>query len=223
MLAPDREEQFGPGRLWSLWDVYRILVKPFLEIQDMLVQITLLGQQDRHAQAMVGHQAREDMVRRLNLLIAEMSAQDLAMCRVAAERLRDCYDQGGSIDQIIHNAQDLRRRMLDQIDSLTFYALSMNEHAFFSPEEPLFGENAYEKIEGIPEDMSEAGKCFALARYTATVFHLMRALERIVRALGKKLNVTVIDKNDADLDWGKIISNLKVSVEAMNKGPEKDK
>ena len=58
-----------------------------------------------------------------------------------------------------------------------------------------------------------------LGRYTASVFHLMRAMEIVVSSLGVK---TVIDKNNTDLEWGKILSNLKTPIEAMPKGKEKD-
>jgi hypothetical protein len=95
---------------------------------------------------------------------------------------------------------------------------------YFSQPEPLFGPEANSAFPGlVAEDISEAGKCLALDRGTACVFHLTRAMEAVVQRLGAKLGVTLIDKNNVDLDWGVIVANMKVNVEAMPKGPAKDK
>ena len=50
----------------------------------------------------------------------------------------------------------------------------------------------------------------------------MRAMESVVKSLGVKLNVTVVDKDNVDLEWGKILGNLKTPIEAMPKGREKE-
>jgi hypothetical protein len=42
---------------------------------------------------------------------------------------------------------------------------------------------------GFQEDADEAGKCFAVGRYTACVFHLMRIMERCVQKMGRDLGV----------------------------------
>ena len=47
----------------------------------------------------------------------------------------------------------------------------------------------------------------------------MRAMEYAVKMLGQKLNVTVIDKHNVDLEWGPIISNIN---DALNKMPKDD-
>ena len=41
----------------------------------------------------------------------------------------------------------------------------------------LFGNFVEDHFPSASPEISEAGKCFALARYSATVFHLMRVLE----------------------------------------------
>lgn len=71
------------------------------------------------------------------------------------------------------------------------------------------------------DDLIEAGRCFALGRFTASVFHLMRVGETIVQRLGAELGVTIIDKNNRDLSWGPIIANINQAIEKMPKGPRK--
>jgi hypothetical protein len=67
------------------------------------------------------------------------------------------------------------------------------------------------------EDLDEACNCLALARATACVFHLMRAMEEAVKILGTKLGVTNVEK-----EWGKILSDIGAKIEAMPKGQSRD-
>lgn len=67
------------------------------------------------------------------------------------------------------------------------------------------------------EDVTEAANCLALGRYTASVFHLMRGMERAVAALCSSLGCTNVDK-----EWGKLLSDMKVKIEAMPKGSLRD-
>ena len=50
----------------------------------------------------------------------------------------------------------------------------------------------------------------------------MRVMEIAVKSLGETLDCTVIDKNDRDLEWGKILGNIGNKVEEFPKGPRKD-
>jgi hypothetical protein len=94
---------------------------------------------------------------------------------------------------------------------------------YYLQPEPLFGPEVDSTFPGlVAEDISEAGKCLALDRGTACVFHLSRAMEAVVQKLGAKLAVTLTDKNNVDLDWGVIIANMRLKVEAMPKGPLRD-
>jgi hypothetical protein len=94
--------------------------------------------------------------------------------------------------------------------------------ANFYENKQLFGQQVEDTFGESTEDIEEAGKCFAFGRYTASVFHLMRAMESAVKVLGIKLDVTVIDKNNIDLEWGKIITNIKTKVETMDRGAIKN-
>lgn len=86
-----------------------------------------------------------------------------------------------------------------------------------------FGDTITDKFPLAIEDIAEACWCLGLSRNTAVVFHLMRAMEIAVKVIGDKLEVTVVDKDNVDLEWGRIVANLKVPIEAMPKGPGRDK
>jgi hypothetical protein len=104
-------------------------------------------------------------------------------------------------------------------------AISIEPHKvkLYEQAEPLYGNDVDVAFPGfVAENISEAGKCLALDRGTACVFHLMRALDKVVQLLGEKLNVTIIDKNNVDLDWGIILANMVAPISAMPKGPAKN-
>jgi len=72
-------------------------------------------------------------------------------------------------------------------------------------------------------DIEEALTCLLLRRYTACVFHLMRALELVLREVGRKLEITVIDKNNKFLPWGIILGNIGGALDKMNAKKPKPK
>lgn len=61
-------------------------------------------------------------------------------------------------------------------------------------------------------DIEEAGKCFALDRWTACVFHLMRVMEHGLRALADYLSVPCDFKT-----WDAIIKKMRSEVEDYKK------
>lgn len=80
---------------------------------------------------------------------------------------------------------------------------------FFEPNEPLFGKSVDEKFPSITYEIDEAGKCFALNRYTACVFHCMRAMEKGLDAVYASLALTK-GKNP---NWGGLLKEIKGEID----------
>lgn len=89
--------------------------------------------------------------------------------------------------------------------------------ALYEQKTPLFGEEVSAKFPSAVDDVEESGKCLALGRYTAVVFHLMRAMEAAVKAAGIKLGLSSVEK-----EWGKILSDMKGKIEALPLGYERN-
>ena len=115
------------------------------------------------------------------------------------------------------------RILKDDLSHVSLFALSETDADYFEGKQPLFGPDVDTAFPGTAtEDIAEAGKCLALGRGTATVFHLSRVMESAVRALGAKLGVKVIDKNNIDLEWGTIIANMNTHINGMPPGAAKN-
>ena len=82
--------------------------------------------------------------------------------------------------------------------------LSSNMRAFFSAREPLFGQDVNSKFPKISFEIDEAGKCLALGRSTACVFHLMRTLEVALESVRLCLGLPAPNNPN----WGAILTSI---------------
>lgn len=119
--------------------------------------------------------------------------------------------------QMISNSLDSELR-----DKL-FIVVPSDKSAYFQPREPLFNPAVIAKFGGQTEDMFEAGNCFALGRWTACVFHLMRLLEVGVQRFGELLGVTLIDSRGKEKVWQNILDEANKAIRALDQNAEKTK
>ncbi len=100
-------------------------------------------------------------------------------------------------------AKDLHGRLRDEISSVTFLALNLRDAEHYgNPRREWDG--VIEAFKDTVYDIEEAGKCLALERSTAAVFHLMRIIETGLRALGGALNDPTLDPK-TNPSWDKIL------------------
>lgn len=83
----------------------------------------------------------------------------------------------------------LRQHVADEMAELKFLQIEGEHVALYESDAPLFGELVAERFSSANDDIEEAGKCLALGRGTATVFHLMRIMEAGLKALGAELGI----------------------------------
>jgi hypothetical protein len=102
-------------------------------------------------------------------------------------------------------------RIQDELSSQWYFHLDQRDVPFYVNNHP-FGPLVSGKFSSATEDIAEAGKCLALQRPTACVFHLMRVMERGVQALGKKLKVTINVQTET---WHQIMLHVDKAVLQM--------
>lgn len=188
----------------------RIYAKPFLDVLDMLGQFSIVGQDERSARKILAN--TQCLTLSLTKLIAEMQMSEFDMCRTSAERLLDHIERRVGSKQIWHDVIELRGRLLDQIDSVALIAMSRRDKAYFDPSHPLFGAEVEAKFVDMSEDILEAGKCLALDRATAAVFHLMRVMEKALQRLGAELGITLVTEKN----WQSILDEVNKAIKALD-------
>jgi hypothetical protein len=200
-------------RLWSLWDMYELRIKPFIDVQDVLVQWSLhLHSQSKSFYPRVHDRHRTDLTAQIGRLMPQLLPGEFDMCRKAVERLLTRLENTDDAILIRGEVDDIRRRIIDQVESVFCLSLIKREQELFEPQHPLFGEEVEAKFSSMSEDISEAGKCLALGRPTACVFHLMRVMEIGVRRFGEVLNVTLAD----DKNWQNILDEINKAIKALD-------
>lgn len=94
-----------------------------------------------------------------------------------------------SVADMKSELDELHSRIVDELEGRLFFQVSPDKAKFYNNPREEFGEEAINKFPSIIFDVEEAGKCYALGRNTATVFHLMKIMEICLRVLGKALGV----------------------------------
>jgi hypothetical protein len=82
----------------------------------------------------------------------------------------------------------------------------------YQQSKPLFGPDVEAKFPQMSEDISESGKCLALGRPTAAVFHLMRVMEIGTQKLGDKLSVQFASEKN----WQNILDEVNKAIKALD-------
>ncbi len=108
------------------------------------------------------------------------------------------------------------QRSIDELGSLFFLTVPVEKAEYYEQSSPLFGYETAARFPQLTTDISEAGKCFALGRYTSAVFHLRRVMEVGLQAFGDKLGVAL----DAQKAWQNILEEVNNGIKEMD--PEND-
>jgi hypothetical protein len=149
---------------------------------------------------------------RINNLIEQLSDMKLVMTVKSSERLREAgaTAAAGYLREIVSEIQD---RLHDELEGTLIFCIRENAE-YFEPKVPLLGKEFEDKFatHGIFE-LDEAGKCLALSRGTAAVFHLMRIMEIGIRAVAKSLGIPDPIK-PSDRNWYQIRKRIKEESDA---------
>ena len=124
--------------------------------------------------------------------------------------------------KFVERVNSLHQVLKKELSETELFVLHGADSKLFAPKDPLFGDKVDKKFSAARFDIEEAGKCLALGRYTACVFHVMRAAEEAVFVLAKKLRAPVKKRNGERLTWGDLTSRIKTKIDAKPHGDAKD-
>ncbi|MEZ5880772.1 MAG: hypothetical protein R3D35_08940 [Nitratireductor sp.] len=211
-MSADREKKFGPGELWSLWELLAFGSSEFTSAVRAIALATQSLNQGRHdlakrgeADVRYGGPLRfwKDEVFQAAKLISQLGTDfNCPGSAQAAKRLLDVLEQPiatAENDQIklfgevflraLSNLSQINMGLKDELGSRVFLGLSEADRNLFEAKEPPFGQEVEQRFAIAIDDIYEASKCLALGRGTATVFHLMRVTEVGLKALAAELGI----------------------------------
>lgn len=105
-------------------------------------------------------------------------------------------------------------RIEDEAQAVCFLYVPNTRVQYYERNE-LFGPEVTRKLSRVSGDIAHAGTCFALAQYTACVFHLMRVMEHCVQRLGRKLKISIDVRRES---WAQITMHLNTKVSSLPHG-----
>ncbi len=152
-------------------------------------------------------------------LHAHIQRLDLGASKRAASRLignlQDMEDRYLYSD-FVRQVEDLLLRLRDELDVTNFLVIESSKIPFYESNQPRFGQNVLSGYPSAYFEIEEAGKCLALGRGTACVFHLMRAMEVGIKAVAASLKVPD-PVRPSQRNWGFILKTIKDAIDAKTK------
>lgn len=174
-----------------------------------------LGQAIIRLETSLAHSSWADLGAAMGSLQRECEALEL---RSATAQLRHITSYISEVGVNGTNAElrrlvlELMQRVMDEFDGQRFLVLSPSERAAFDPDGPPFGNAVDDAFPSASYDISEASKCLGLGRATASVMHLMRALEPALVALQHSVGVEV-----PKTQWDQILNQVEAKIRSINK------
>jgi hypothetical protein len=150
-----------------------------------------------------------DQTKNLGAKVTELALAELLVSMRSRKKPMTVRKISDDLDII----QETLRRELSLIH---LFVLESGNEKYFAPKEPLFGSDFEMKFPSAMYEVDEAGKCLALGRPTACVFHLMRVMEIGVRAVARCLKIPDPIK-PGDRNWGEILRRTKEAMDFRTK------
>jgi len=113
----------------------------------------------------------------LNLKMTTQKTQMLTHC--LAHNIRD-------VETLRNRMREVRETMIQELQSINFLPVTEDMETYLDKPTP-FGASVSSVFPEASEDVYEAHQCFAFGQYTATAFHISRAMEIVVRQVALKM------------------------------------
>lgn len=139
-----------------------------------------------------------------NLEAIQLGVSSMALDETARGFITGRYTNS-TIAEAFRSVQETIRR---ELSGRVFLYIPQHKASYYSQSD-LFGLTVSQAFPSARYDISEAGSCYATARGTACVYHLMRALEIPLRLLARDVGVA------EDENWNKVLNNFDKMLNAI--------
>jgi hypothetical protein len=130
---------------------------------------------------------------------------------------KDTYLSKGYTEvDLLHDLNTLDMSFTNELGSDLIFRIAPTKIDYFEKDD-LFGSEVTGSFPSAVEDVRNAGTCFAVEQWDASVFHLMRVLERGLRVLATKFTIPF-----QNTTWHTVIEQIEKSVRKMDSsfGPD---
>jgi AcrR family transcriptional regulator/HEPN domain-containing protein len=199
-----------PGRVWNLSEVLFGAAAGFVGLGQTMAKTHSVLQQvmTLEGETSVNHKERvavlwKQVARHLDDTSTDLKRinADIALPSAIAQvrRMQDYLSLNQNAAYLQNALAALHDRIQDELSGRMFYYVRPENLDKYN-EQNLFGEKAAASFAHAGEDIEAAGKCLALGRSTAAVFHLMRVLEVGMRSLAQRIGIDFTPNWDAYIE-----------------------
>jgi hypothetical protein len=202
----------APGRILSLWEIMLdFCMSGFcISLTDFARAVTAL-----HFNKEI-NEIRIVLKKSINLLVMHLAAIEASELVIKeAQRLEKLID-GSDVDFIVAQCISFYHNLTTELEMHLFVKIDCNEKYVFSDNFNPCGDNVNDKFPELIEDMRAAARCMAFQESNACVFHCMRALERGIIYLAKKIGIEGIEFEN----WKNIIDQIEKKISEIEKTPK---
>jgi hypothetical protein len=157
----------------------------------------------------------QEQCQKVGLLLSTGTVADLVMWldRALIEKRDDEFvELGGEVLARVQRYLDEVRNILRrELEARKIWIVEAVHNQYLEPAAPLFGSPVHEKFKATRHDIEEAARCLAFGQSTACVFHLMRAMEVVVRRLAIRLGIP----NNPKVTWRVLTGNMDDKIKKM--------
>ncbi|MDX5365286.1 MAG: hypothetical protein LPK88_02555 [Alphaproteobacteria bacterium] len=211
-MTCDREEQFGPGKLWSLWDLLSPSLTGLLNLVFQLSLYDLMSlRRDDHEDRQIDESTHRQVEGWLRMAaeFAENLEMDGARDRISIFKRN--LSKGMTWGDLSIESRVLREALECGLRGQFIYRYSNEQRAFLERWQADWKE-VIEQFPDTKNDVFSAVDCCALGHGTASVFHSMRVLEYGLSALASHLDIEVGVQN-----WQVVIDQIESKIRAQAK------
>lgn len=222
MSAPDRAMYFESGKLWSLWDMLELKARPFVKavhaIGYMVAMINVMhDHRPELREQVMGSKVRPDFRREMKVLRdSALTLGASSTSREAGHILKRLRREDFQWVEFSHLLEGLSRMLTGEIQEAKLFVIEPSKVGYYNLAAGVFGMEAVVAFPKAEYDLEEAGKCLALARNTACVYHLMKAMETVLQALCERLGMTNVDKR-----WGFLLADIDQALKGLRESDSK--
>ena len=178
--------------LWSLLEMLTFYAARLVQIQKNLAFHLVAA-----SQANISEESVKDFVDNLETLRTISIPLELKSVTAQIDRIRKGLGEGLPNTLVASLIMELQNRITDELQLQTVLMIPFNRQEYYKHPLPLFGKEVHDAFPTAAFDIDEAGKCLAVGRATACVFHLQRAVEVGLKVLAVSLGQP-FDRNSWD-------------------------
>lgn len=194
---------FSKWRLVSLFDVLRLRAHQFVEVLRKLAEVEAAAEKEGPSNESIGRIATQ-----LQLLAGQARQMELSALADQAQGVMEAWkakDRGLTLDAALYVTRRCRATLETELREHVFVKIQNRDKSYF--ESRQLSEGAAKAFPTADEELLEAASCFALERYSASVFHAMIALEPVLRAL-----LVLLDLEVREESWGRWIQMIEAAL-----------